>query len=222
VEAIVSKAVAADEQEDERLKHYQYQQTIITQKLDDDNKIKEVTQLELTIQPGEDHGFTIVTGQRGGVMIPTTEINKMEKQAKESEAFKANFSLRKLAPRFDKELVGKEICNGQEAYVVAFRPKEGQPYQERVEKILNNLQGKIWISTDDYSILKTDATLAHDVDLAWFFATMKKLDFYYESQPITEGRGPAKFNLSYEVAVVLSTIREKQFITMRNFQKNPS
>ena len=154
-------------------------------------------------------------------MIPSKEINTMEKQAKESESFKGNFSMRKLAPRFDKQLLGKEVINGQEAYVVGFRPRDGQPYQEKVEKILNNLQGKIWISTADYSILKTDATLAHDVDLAWFFATMHKLDFYYESQPIQEGRGPAKFNLSYRVTALFKEIRQKQFITMRDFTKIP-
>jgi hypothetical protein len=218
-EEIIAKMVAADELQFEKLKHYEYRQTVVNEKLDEENKVIETNTIEMVIRPGDDRSFTIVAGEKGGVILPTADLSTMEKSAKESETFKANFSMRKMAPRFAVKVIGREMLNGREAFVLSFKPKPDQPFEDRIEKILNNLSGKIWVQTQDYGILKTQATLERSVELAWFFATMEKMDFYFESQPIEEGYGPKNFNLSYLVSLFLGEMRQSQRLTMRDFKK---
>ena len=75
--------------------------------------------------------------------------------------------LKDIAERFTITLAGMDTCEGQATYVLAFAPKANQGYRDQTEKVLNQLQGKMWISTTDYSVLKTDASLAQPVAIVW-------------------------------------------------------
>jgi hypothetical protein len=101
---------------------------------------------------------------------------------------------------------------------VAFEPRPNQPYRDQTEKVLNQLHGKMWISTKDYSVLKTEATLAHPVNVAWIFAQVSAIDFRYVLDNTTGGMGPARIQTSVKVDAPFLSIRQRMVVDMSQFE----
>jgi hypothetical protein len=223
LEEMIENVIARDEAQEKTLRGYEYDQTVILEKLADDGSVRGREKVDMTVRPGKKSEFTVVSGEKGGVFIPggDSATKAMEKQARDSEKTKSAFSLRKIAGRYNISKAGRETVAGRAAHILAFTPRKGQPAKDRIEKILNHLRGRMWVSAGDYSILKTEAVLSQPVEIAWFFATMRTLEFCYAAQPIGEGYGPANFQLQFEIDVPLRTIRQRQDITMRNFRARP-
>jgi hypothetical protein len=218
VSEIIGKVLARDEADHAALAHYQYRQKVVTERLNSDGSLRHAETLEMIVHPGENSDFTIVADGKGSVLTPT---DPERKQARDSEKLKANFSLRELATRFDVRVGDKETLDGRPVYLLFFSPRPGEPFNNRIEKILNNLGGKMWVDAEDYSILKTQAYLATPVAMAWVFATMKSLDFLYRSEPVGNGaslRGPAEFDIDFRVGVMMGEIRQRQRISMDAYQ----
>ena len=219
---LVLKVLARDEAQQTALTHYQYHQKVATDWLNPDGTVRHGSELEMIVHPGEAGDFSIVADGKGGVLSPDQTSDKERKEARDSEKLKANFSLRELASRFEIKVSGPETLRGQSAYILAFSPRPGQPYTNRIEKVLNNLTGKMWVSTDDYGILQTEAHLAKPVDMAWVFATMKELDFRFEAEPIPGAEpallAPAEFDLDFRVDVTIREVRQRQRISMDDYQ----
>ncbi len=219
---LVQKVLARDEADQKALTHYQYHQKVETDWLNSDGTVRHGTSLDMIVHPGEQGDFSIVADGKGGVLSPDQTTDKERKEARDSEKLKANFSLRQLAGRFEIEVSGPVTLRGQSAYILAFSPRSGQPYNNRIEKVLNNLTGKMWVSTDDYSILQTEAELAKPVDMAWVFATMKALTFHFRAAPIPGANppllAPAEFDLDFRVDVTIREIRQRQRISMDDYQ----
>jgi len=215
---LVQKVLARDEADQKALTRYQYHQKVETDWLNPDGTVRHGSTLEMIVHPGEQGDFSIVADGKGGVLSP----DKEKKEARDSEKLKANFSLRQLAGRFEIQVSGPETLRGQSAYLLAFSPRPGQPYSNRIEKVLNNLTGKMWVSTDDYSILQTEAQLAKPVAMAWVFATMKGLTFRFRAEPIPGANppllAPAEFDLDFQVDVTIREIRQRQRISMDDYQ----
>ncbi|HEY8966368.1 MAG TPA: hypothetical protein VIM58_07990 [Candidatus Methylacidiphilales bacterium] len=210
VDEIVAKALAKADADESNLARYEYLQHVLFEKLDGNDKVVKSSKLEMKVGAGPDHPFTIL--QKGGV----TE--EQEKQARLSQKFKLTFSLRKVAPRYDIRLDGKETQNGRTVYRLAFRPKaDPQPYQNRVEKISNHFGGLIWIDGNDYTLLKVRASLDGPVDMAWILATMESLDFTYESCPVAGGSTPCRFLIAYRLGFVVGEIRQRDEITTTDY-----
>jgi hypothetical protein len=104
---------------------------------------------------------------------------------------------------------------------VAFEPKASQPYHSQIEKVLNQLHGRIWVRASDDTILRTEATLLHPVEVAWIFASIAKLDFHYELPSGGTEYGPAWLETSVEVHAPLIVIRQHQRIDMTGFRPRP-
>jgi len=219
---LVLKVLARDEADQAALTHYQYHQKVTTEWLNSDGTVRHGSQLEMVVHPGEAGDFSIVADGKGGVLSPDQATDQQRKEARDSEKLKANFSLRQLAGRFNIKASGPVTLRGQSAYILAFSPRPGQPYGNRIEKVFNNLTGKMWVSTDDYSILQTEAQLAKPVDMAWVFATMKGLEFHFRAAPIPGANpplyGPAEFDLDFRVDVTIREIRQRQRISMDDYQ----
>jgi hypothetical protein len=125
-----------------------------------------------------------------------------------------DFSLKDMAGRFNISYVGTDTFEGVPVYVVAFEPKPDQPYRDQTEKVLDQLHGKMWISTKDYSVLKTDADLAAPVEIAWIFAEITQLHFHYELNNTHGGLGPASFQTTVRVDAPFITIRQRMIVDM--------
>lgn len=220
VSEIVKGVLARDEAEQKELETYAYHQKVRTEKLNPDGTVRDANEIAMEVRPGDD--FSIVADGKGNVLAPTQVTDGQRKQAKDSEKLKASFSLRRLAGRFDIVLAGEEAVDGKEAWVLAFTPRPGQPYNNRIEKILNNLAGKMWVAQDDGSILRTEAKLARPVDMAWFFATMTSLDYSYRAGLSPDGAPPrlrpAEFDVAFDIDVMTRRIRQRQAISMSDYR----
>jgi hypothetical protein len=215
---MVEKVIARDEAITRALEKYEYDQKVEIEKLDAKGMIKGTDRLEMVVRPGAQASYTIVQDSSGGKVIPGDATAKQAKMARESEKNKTTFSLRELAARYIVTKAGVEVVAGRKAHVLAFAPKPGLKFKDRTEKVLNRLYGRMWVSTEDYAILKTEAALREPVELAWMFASMKSLEFEYVTQPAAPGMVPKEFRLQFRVEVPFRTIWQRQLITMFKFR----
>ena len=212
---IMQKTIERDDANQKALKSMQYDQTLRTERLDDQGNITQQQVVQMIIRPGAAQEVQVISAK--GDNLPS-DPDQAAQQAKgqASQAKKINFSLKDMANRFTATLVGSDTFEGVPVYVVAFEPKADQPYRDQTEKVLDALRGKIWINAKDFTILKTDATLATPVEVAWIFASISDLHFHYELRNTTGGQGPATIQTSVRVDTPLFSIRQRMIVDMSN------
>jgi len=101
------------------------------------------------------------------------------------------FSILKIMPRFNLKMLPDEEVDGRLCYKIHFSPKGDQPYEGREEKVANELEGVLWIDKSDFSLVKNTGRLTKPVDVAWFFVTVREIDFTFSSTLLPNGElGP--------------------------------
>ena len=213
----VRNVLKRDEVQGHVLDRYEYRQQVLAQDIDGDGKVSGSSGIDMIVHPGNQEKFTIV-GDEKGPLRPEQVTEAQHKEARTSEKIKSVFSLKRIAPRFELRLVGEEVCDGKAAWLVAFTSREGQPYANRLEKILNNLSGRLWVAKDDYSIVRTEATLARPVAMAWLFATMNSVSVSYRTVPLEQGRGPVSFEIDYRAGVLWGELHQRHYISMSGYR----
>ncbi|MDW8349838.1 MAG: hypothetical protein RML49_06210 [Verrucomicrobiae bacterium] len=197
----------------EKMKGYEYEQHVLTRKLNEAGQEIEKKELSMTVRPGARTLLSVVADKSG---VVKTESEGAEEKTLNSRKMVTPFLISELLPRFEVWTEGETIWNGYPAYVLGFKPLADQkPFSNRMEKVLAHLAGKMWVSQTDYIILKTEAELSRSIDLAWFFASMRSMRLDYEAQRI-EGLGfvPKMFKLDYEVRILTIRSRHAQIVTM--------
>jgi hypothetical protein len=72
--------------------------------------------------------------------------------------------------------------DGTSEYLLRFEPKKEKLMEENhVEKILNHLQGKIWVD-DEYNVLKAETSLDNPVKFAWGLAKLDEMEAVFSQQ----------------------------------------
>jgi hypothetical protein len=218
VSAIIAKVIARDEATQRQLATMEYHQATHTEQLDASGHVTHQQDAQMIVRPGAAKEIEVVSVK--GDRIPT-DPDEAEQKAKgqEVERRKHNFSLKNLATRFNVSLVGSEIYRGRPAYILGFEPKPNQPYNDQTEKVLNQLHGRMWVSQDDDVVLKTEATLAQPVEVAWVFARIAKLDFSYELRTNNNDLGPAWLQVVVDVEAPFVSIRQRQTVDMDHFEQ---
>lgn len=216
---IVGRVLDRDEALQKALSAYEYDQKVSVQKLDGSGKAVKTRTVQMVVRPGKKNSFTIVADKKGdGAFIPGEVSYRDRKIAEDSEKSKETFALRDLAQRYQLKLAGTAKLDTHETWVIHFTPKPNQSFKNRTEKVLNSLEGDMWVNQADYSILRTEAKLKERVELAWFFVTLDKMTFSYRAQPIPIGFGPALLKMDLNVSVPFFDIRQRQIISMENFR----
>ncbi len=101
------------------------------------------------------------------------------------------FSILQVMDHFTCIRAADEVVDNTLCYQIKFSPKDRQKYKTREEKVANQLQGVLWISQADYSLVKNTGRLTRSVDVAWFFASVEEVEFSFESQVLPNGElGP--------------------------------
>ena len=214
---IIQRVIARDEDNKKKLQSMEFHATSHTEQLDADGKATKQREVKMIVRPGAAEEITILSVK--GDDLPA-DPDEAAQKAKGDEVKRKNMriDLKDIAQRFTITLAGTDTFQGQPAYVLAFAPKPDQSYRDQTEKVLNQLKGRIWVSTLDYSVLKTDATLAQPVDILWFVAQISKLDFHYELHSTPGGMGPAFVQTSVVVEAPLVEIRQRSSVEMTNFR----
>lgn len=216
LDSILQNVLRHDDLMHQKMKRFEYEQHVLTKKLNSSGKELEKKELTMTVRPEGETLLSVVADKSGVVKTEDESSLKETQQAKDSRKMVSKFSMRKLLPRFEVWLIGEELWQSYPAYLLGFKPKGDQkPFADRMEKVLTHLAGKMWVSKTDYIILKTEAELSQPIDLAWFFANMRSMTFRFEAQRV-EGLGfvPKSFILDYQVRVLTSTSRHHQIVTM--------
>ncbi len=217
---IINKTLAHDDARQKALQSMQYDQTAVVDQLEDSGKITHHEVLRMIIRPGMPSPIQIVSVT--GDSIPT-DPSRTDVQAKgrDVEDNKQNFTLGALVNRFTITLAGQDRIAGQPAYVLAFTPKPNQLYRDETEEVINQLRGRIWISTVTYNVLQTEASLTHPVSIAWFLAQVPTLDFHYSTQDANADFSPSQVRITLKVDAFFVGFHERQTIDMANFRPRP-
>ena len=112
------------------------------------------------------------------------------------------FSILKIMPRFNLEILPDEEVEGRLCHKIHFSPKGEQSYEGREEKVANELEGILWIDKNDFSLIKNTGRLTKPVDVAWFFVTVREIDFTFLSTLLPNGElGPKRIQYRFLVDV---------------------
>jgi len=216
LQKIIETTLANDDAHQKALQSMQYDQTAEIDQLDDHDKITRHEVLKMIIRPGGNPSMQIVSFT--GDNIPSNP-DQAEAQAegRDVEGNKQNFTLRALVNRFTITLIGADQIAGQPTYELAFTPKPDQPYHDETEKVVNQLQGHMWISQRTYNVLRTEASLAHPVSIAWFLARIPTLDFHYSTSDTEVGFAASRVEITLQVNALFVGFHERQSIDMTNF-----
>jgi hypothetical protein len=215
--AILSGVIARDAQTQRELQSMEYDEHVHTERLDATGRVTQQQDLQLIVRPGGRPELQVVSVHGDNLPTDPDEAARQAK-GKEVQRRQQTLDLKSIAMRFNLQLQGESNELGATAYVIAFEPKANQPYHSQTEKVLNELHGRIWVRASDDTILRTEATLLHPVEVAWFFASITKLDFHYELPPGGSEYGPAWLETSVKVTAPLITIAQRQRVEMTNFR----
>jgi len=196
----------------------EYHQVLKTERLDDTEHVTQRQELQMVVRPGAAQEIQVVS-EKGDDLPANPDEAALQAQGQKAQKQQVDFSLKDLAGRFNIRFVAADTLHGQPVYVLAFEPKPNQPYQNQTEKVLNHLHGQMWISTRDYSILRTDATLAQPVEIAWVFAEVQALSFHYELNNSSGGLGPSQVLTSVKVTAPFISIHQRMTVDMTQFQQ---
>ena len=168
---------------------YTYTVVETREKLDADGKVTSTSEVRMDIRGDKSPDYGTRTGQGMEASL---------KQAAREEPF----NILNIISHYDFTMVPDETWNGVPCYKVHFTPKENQPYNNREEKVANELAGDLWIAKLDDSLLHNTGNLTQPVSVAWFFASVRELDFDFDTMRLPNGDfGPSRIQYSFRVKI---------------------
>jgi hypothetical protein len=204
---IITRVVAQDKQLVERRKAFDYDLDITREKLDANRAVTQTIREHLVVRGDQRPGY----GTRSTDGNPEHEAQKASREEP--------FELLKMVDHFTYTLEGEEAADGVPCYKVAFTPKPDMPYENREEKVLNAVSGHLWIATKDYSLIKDQGSLMHPVSVAWIFATLREMEFQFDSMQLPNGDyGPMRVQYRYLVNIPFTSLHERDTRKISNYR----
>ncbi len=213
---IIARTLQKDEARQQALPSMRYDETATIDQLDRQERVTRHEVLALIMSPGARPPVK-VTAVGGDAAPPLGDRAAVQGLVDDVEGNQATFTLRDLADRFVVTLVGHDVIEGAPVYVLAFAPRPGQPWKDDTEKVVNQLHGQVWISRRTWKVLRTDATLAGPVRVAWFLATVPTLRFEYRTHESDAGFADSQETITLEVDALFVGYHERQTIQMSHF-----
>jgi hypothetical protein len=78
--------------------------------------------------------------------------------------------VREVPKAFDFQLVGEDVVNGRQAYVLQATPRPGYHAQGKYGKMFSNLEGKLWVDKQDLGWIKADGQVIQPFSMGLFLA----------------------------------------------------
>ena len=109
------------------------------------------------------------------------------------------------------------------AYVLNFHHKNiDLPVRNRFEKVLNNLDGKMWVD-QEFRIIKLKGTINDGVSFGLGIAKVTNLDFEFIQKPYNDLVIPVSFRLNFNVKALLVYSDQREITsTFSNYHLNPA
>ncbi len=206
-EEMIGKVVERDKILVERRKAFDYDMKITRDKLDSDKNVVSSTIETTTVVGDKRPGY----GTRSAPDDPEQEAKKTSREEP--------FELLKIIDHYTYRLEGEETVDGVDCYKIGFTPKPDMPYENREEKVLNNVAGHIWASKLDYSVIKNEGALRHPVSVAWIFASLREMEFHFDAMRMPNGDyGPGHLMYRYRVSIPFMELHERDTRVMSNYR----
>jgi hypothetical protein len=208
-DALVQKMVARDKVLVQHRRAYTYTVVETREKLDADGKTNSTSQVTMEIRGDKSPDYGTRSGQGMEASL---------KQAAREEPF----NILDIISHYQFTRVPDEMWNGVLCYKIHFTPKENQPYNNREEKVANELAGDLWIDQADYSLLHNTGHLTQSVSVAWFFAAVHELNFDFDTMRLPNGDfGPSRIQYSFRVKIPFTQIYERHTRVMSDYRLTP-
>ena len=238
---IFDRTLAAFDSQRLALRDWQYQQTLTTHQFDSNGKVTARGVWKSIVRPGDPRPLEYTAERMEGKLSffkaesspaaspsssPSTAASPKTKAREEpqekNQAETAVEAVRKynLRERYNWKRLPDETVTGEPAYVIAFEPKPRQNTRSREERFFSLLAGKLWVSRNDFIILKMEAALQAPCQLFWVIARVTTFQFTYLLEP---SHGPRLFRLSKATAkTVVSfpfySVRQKHWLTIDKYE----
>ena len=111
---------------------------------------------------------------------------------------------RELMERYKTNLVGNELVRGHFCWVIEFEPRDGRlPDNRRMDKALNRSTGRLWISQEDYGVVRVSFEMQRPFRYLWgLVGTLRHADGRLDFERIAEKFwAPVAFDLTLDLRV---------------------
>ncbi|MBV9670535.1 MAG: hypothetical protein JOZ43_06235 [Acidobacteriales bacterium] len=126
---------------------------------------------------------------------------------------------REFLNRFSFQVEGEGSVQGRPAWIVRFTPRPGdKPERNRLERILNRLQGRAWVDQKEYEIMKVESTLIEPVSFFGFVGKVRRLEFSLDQTQHGGLWAPAHTDLRLEARALMTGLRQHVMTDYSNFR----
>ena len=96
-------------------------------------------------------------------------LEREEKERQEDRKF-----VLEIADAFNFRLVGSEVLDGRDTWVIEAEPRAGYQPKERATRLLSKFKGRVWIDKVEGQWVRLDITAIDTVSIGWFLARIHK------------------------------------------------
>ena len=233
---VVKKVIAREALEDKRIEEkprYLFAQRSIEEKLDKGGAVTEHNERLLQATLVEGKIYMKLVEKNGQPLAGDDAKKEAERERKFRERLKNPKPKKKdddddvslneeLVSRYQFHVIGREMVNDREALVLTFLPKTNVklPEKRRMDKVLNRLEGKVWVDAEAYALLKVDMHLTEPTSLAGGLGSVRTLDFMielFQFEPDTFV--PKEVRVAFEGRKLFSSMYVKQTATYSGYRK---
>jgi len=222
VEELVGRMVEQEDRNFELAKKWEFEQHLVTQRLDGDGHVESEKTKTVTYRPEGKLSFSVggLKGQGEQAEVGIGMSN--QKDNPEEGRFSEAIHMRELRPIYDFTLAGEGEHDGRKVWLLDFTPKIDLKVEgDRQRRVLAGLRGRLWVDQADSAILRADCSLVKPMPFAWFdLVSLRELRIQYETL-LQDGKVwlPKSMEVFYMVRVMFIThIREKQLMTADGYR----
>jgi hypothetical protein len=180
---------------------YAFEKHSITEELDASGKAAKTRDETYEVIPIQGIPFSrlVKMGNRDLTPEETEAQNRKELEFREKVALtdskpagrrKRNWLDTRVVDHFDFTMEGRETLHGRPALILSFHPKASNPPARTVEdKVLNRLEGTLWVDEQESEIAKLSIGLTEDLSFGLFGAvgSLKRFDLKLDRERLADG-----------------------------------
>lgn len=144
-------------------------------------------------------------------------LEKFEKQRQDERAF-----VREILDAYDFTLVGSEMLNGRETWIIDGTSRSGFEGKRRESKMLPKIKPRFWIDAQDYSWTKLRAEVIDTLSFGWVVARLHKGSVFEMQQARVNDEVwlPQQFDVKLDGRVaLLKGVNESVHVTYRDYRR---
>ena len=130
--------------------------------------------------------------------------------------------MREILDAYDFTLIGSEVLNGRETWIIDGTPRPGFEGKRRESKMLPKIKPRFWIDAQDYSWTKLRAEVMDTLSFGWVVARLHKGSVFEMQQARVNDEVwlPQRFDVKLDGRVaLLKGVNESVHVTYRNYRR---